>query len=457
MNYIKNRLKKRTMMGATPFLLATAIGVGTMPQIIVYADTTQTPTYRNYYIDNERQSSLYFVDGETFLPGAVTAKYLGLDYDDSVAGQLTIKKDGNEYVFKRFCNYYTKNGEKVYIKEIEQNGVKIPDGKTNMRNDNNHLFIPLSFFEKELGLKFNVDSSNNLYLGKEPNNATSDGSADTNPAKNSSSSNNYSTENSKLTIDQGWVAPTLKSTSEDDLKKDAQTLIKELEFVPNGTYDDGSTTSATFDAVGLNGGMVSANMTTVGPIETSSTASHFNAIIFNHYRNNSDKYFGKADKIDPQVLRFYYPNSWEWLDSKLKEVNNATSDNPIVERYTIDGRDTVIEAHGQIIVYMSRVGGSLSGRMLDVSSSGTIGSAYSFGHWVQSGNNWCYLDASGKAKTGWIQDKGNWYYLDPSTGVMRTGWIQDGGNWYYCWSNGQMASNTTVNGYTLNGSGVWVG
>lgn len=455
MNYIKNRLKKRTMMGATPFLLATAIGVGTMPQIIVYADTTEAPTYRNYYINNERQSSLYFVDGETFLPGAVTAKYFGLDYDDSVAGQLTIKKDGNEYVFKRFCNYYTKNGEKVYIKEIEQNGVKIPDGKTNMRNDNNHLFIPLSFFEKELGLKFNVDSSNNLYLGKEPNNATSDGSADTNPS--STINTTHSTENSKLSISQGWVAPTLKSTSVDDLKKDAQTLIKELEFVPNGTYDDGSTTSAKFDVKGLDGKMSSANVTVVGPLETSDTASHFTSICFNDYRNSGDDYFGKADKIDIQVLKFYYPNSWEWIDSKLKSIGKASISNPIVERYTIDGRDTVIQSNGQINIFMSKVGGSLSGRMLDVSSSGTIGSSYSTGSWTQSGNDWYYKDSSGTVKKGWIQDKGNWYYLDPSTGVMKTGWIQDGGNWYYCWSNGQMASNTTVNGYTLNGSGVWVG
>lgn len=426
MRRTKNKLHKGAFIGTTTFLLTTVVGVGTMPQITVHADTTQTPTYRNYYIDNERQSSLYFVDRETFLPGAVTAKYFGLDYDDSVAGQLTIKKDGNEYVFKRFCNYYTKNGEKVYIKEIEQNGVKIPDGKTNMRNDNNHLFIPLSFFEKELGLKFNVDSSNNLYLGKEPNNATSDGSADTNPAGTINAT--HSTANSKLSIEEGWVAPTLKSTSVDDLQKDAKTLEDELEFVPNGS------TSAVFDVRGLDGKMLSANTTSVGPLAFRDNASHYNAIIFNHYRNNSDKYFGKADKIDPQVLKFYYPNSWEWLDSEIQSLGKDGSQK--VERYTIDGRDTEIEVNGQVVIYMSKVGGSLSGKMLDVSSSGTIGSAYSFGHWVQSGNNWCYLDASGKAKTGWIQDKGNWYY---------------------CWSNGQMASNTTVNGYTLNGSGVWVG
>lgn len=456
MNYIK----KGTMMGVTTFLLATAIGVGTIPQVTAYADETQTQKYRNYYINNELQTELYFIDGETFVPGVATAKAFGLKVDDSVAGTIKITNNGNEYVFKRFTNYYLKNGDKVYIKEIEQNGVKVPDSKTVTKNNNGCLYIPVSFFENELGLKFGVDASNNLYVGDVPNNGSSDGSKDTKKNENGvpySKSNNSSTANSKLGIDEGWVAPTLKSTSTDDLKKDAQTLIKELEFVPNGTYDDGSTTSAVFDAVGLNGGMLSANVTGIGPIETSSTASHFNAIIFNSYRNSTDKYLGKADKIDPQVLKFYYPTSWEWLDSELQRIGKASISNTIVERYTIDGRDTVIQANGRMVVYMSKVGGSLQGKMLSVSSSGTIGSAtaISNGSWTQSGGSWYFKDNSGNTQKGWIQDKGSWYYLDPSTGAMRTGWIQDGGKWYYCWSNGQMASNTTVGGYKLGSNGAW--
>lgn len=462
MKCAKNRLKKGTIMGATTFLLATAIGVGTMPQITAYADEIQTPKYRNYYINNVQQTELYFIDGETFVPGTETAKAFDLKYDDSVPGTIKITNNGNEYIFKRFANYYTKNGEKVYIKEIEQNGVKVPDSKTVTKNNNDNLYIPVSFFKNELGLKFGVDSSNNLYVGTVPNNGSSNGSNDTqasnmNPYK--SLNTHYSTENSKKTIDQGWVAPVLKSTSVDDLKKDAQTLIKELEFVPNGTYDDGSTTSAVFDAVGLDGGMLSANVTGIGPVETSSTASHFNAIIFNNYRNSTDKYLGKADKIDPQVLKFYYPTSWEWLDSELQRIGKASISNTIVERYTIDGRDTVIQANGRMVVYMSKVGESLKGEMLTVSSSGTIGSAtaISNGSWTQSNGVYYFKDNSGNIQKGWVQDKGNWYYLDPTSGAMRTGWIQDGGKWYYCWSNGQMASNTTVGGYKLGSNGAWVG
>ncbi len=454
-------IKNGTMVGATAFLLATAIGVGTMPQIVVYADATQTPTYRNYYINNEQQTELYFIDGETFVPGVATAKAFCLKYDDSVDGTIKITNNGNEYTFKRFTNYYLKNGDKVYIKEIEQNGVKVPDSKTVTKNNNGNLYIPVSFFENELGLKFGVDSSNNLYVGSTPTTGSSDGSKDTKTDNNgipSSNSNHYSTENAKKSINQGWVSPILNSTSVDDVKKDAQTLIKELEFVPNGTYSDGSTTSAKFDVLGVDGKMSSANVTVVGPYATSDTASHFSAICFNNYRNSTDEYYGKADKIDPQVLRFYFPTSWEWIDSELQRIGKPSISNTIVERYTIDGRDVVIEAHGQIVIYMSRIGGSLSGRMLDVSSSGTIGSttAISSGSWTQSNGVYYFKDNSGNIQKGWVKDAGNWYYLDPSTGAMKTGWIQDGGNWYYCWSNGQMAVNTTVGGYRLGSNGAWV-
>lgn len=203
----------------------------------------------------------------------------------------------------------------------------------------------------------------------------------------------YSTENSKKPMEEGWVAPTLKSTSVDDLKKDAQTLINELEFIPNGTNIDGSTTSAKFDVMGSDGIMYNGITTSVGPIATGPDASHFNSILFDLYNTTPEEYskmspkmadyspyYGKTSKIDTQVLKFYYPNSWEWLNTRLLYLrDNASSSNIITERYTIDGRDTVINGNGQIVVYMSKVGGSLKGQMLTVPYKGTIGKAYSFG------------------------------------------------------------------------------
>lgn len=56
--------------------------------------------------------------------------------------------------------------------------------------------------------------------------------------------------------------------------------------------------------------------------------------------------------------------------------------------------------------------------------------------------------------TGWYKSSNCWrFYKD---GVMQTGWIYDNGNWYYCYSNGQMASNTTIDGYKLNSNGSWI-
>lgn len=56
-------------------------------------------------------------------------------------------------------------------------------------------------------------------------------------------------------------------------------------------------------------------------------------------------------------------------------------------------------------------------------------------------------------QTGWVQNDGYWFYLNK--GTKQTGWIYDSGNWYYCWSNGQMATDTTIGGYYVNSSGAW--
>ena len=62
-------------------------------------------------------------------------------------------------------------------------------------------------------------------------------------------------------------------------------------------------------------------------------------------------------------------------------------------------------------------------------------------------------------RTGWLKKEGSWYYL-ASSGKMVTGWTQIDGKWYYFSkesnSLGQMAANTTVDGYKVNADGVWV-
>lgn len=69
-------------------------------------------------------------------------------------------------------------------------------------------------------------------------------------------------------------------------------------------------------------------------------------------------------------------------------------------------------------------------------------------------------DGRAVMKTGWQKLHGDWYYFNPNSdgykGIMKRGWIYDGANWYYLYYDGQMAHNTTVNGYYVNASGAWV-
>ena len=55
----------------------------------------------------------------------------------------------------------------------------------------------------------------------------------------------------------------------------------------------------------------------------------------------------------------------------------------------------------------------------------------------------------------WRLLDGKWYYFDES-GLYRKGWIEDKGLWYYLDANGEMVTNTTVDGYNINADGVLV-
>ncbi|WP_205694173.1 InlB B-repeat-containing protein [Clostridium sp. JN-9] len=77
--------------------------------------------------------------------------------------------------------------------------------------------------------------------------------------------------------------------------------------------------------------------------------------------------------------------------------------------------------------------------------------------WKQDASkSWYYLGSDGSmAANKWILDNGKWYYLK-TNGAMATGWISYGGGWYYLYSSGEMAKSTTIDGYKLNASGMWI-
>ncbi len=77
--------------------------------------------------------------------------------------------------------------------------------------------------------------------------------------------------------------------------------------------------------------------------------------------------------------------------------------------------------------------------------------------WQKVNNKWYFFLGSGQMHTGWLQSGGKWYYLNAS-GVMQTGWLKlswnGGSDYFYFGTSGELAVNTTVDGYTVDSNGV---
>ena len=74
--------------------------------------------------------------------------------------------------------------------------------------------------------------------------------------------------------------------------------------------------------------------------------------------------------------------------------------------------------------------------------------------WMQDhSGSWQYMK-DGKAVTGWLYDDKKWYWLDNNGWMFANGWKQIGGKWYYFYSDGSMAVNTTIDGYTIGPDGA---
>ena len=77
--------------------------------------------------------------------------------------------------------------------------------------------------------------------------------------------------------------------------------------------------------------------------------------------------------------------------------------------------------------------------------------------WVFVDGEWHFLAANGAMQTGWINDNGTWYYAE-GNGTMVRGWkeIQYKGKveWFFFNENGSMASDTVVDGWSIDSNGV---
>lgn len=88
--------------------------------------------------------------------------------------------------------------------------------------------------------------------------------------------------------------------------------------------------------------------------------------------------------------------------------------------------------------------------------------------WKQIGGYWYYFSPkSGKLQTGWENINGKWYYfmhgLNGKGKMLTNGWVNDVViqkgqknqiKYYYLYSDGTMASNTTIDGHYLDASGA---
>ena len=82
--------------------------------------------------------------------------------------------------------------------------------------------------------------------------------------------------------------------------------------------------------------------------------------------------------------------------------------------------------------------------------------SYLDGNWYNNNGSWYFNKNTNTHVTGWNLINNNWYCFGRD-GRMETGWIYYNGKWYYCYpTNGNMATNTIVNGYRIDSNGAWI-
>lgn len=76
--------------------------------------------------------------------------------------------------------------------------------------------------------------------------------------------------------------------------------------------------------------------------------------------------------------------------------------------------------------------------------------------WLKDGSKWYYLKSSGEMQTGWLKDKGIWYYLESSGAMKVSQWFQVSGKHYYVNASGELAVDTTIDGFQVDSNGARV-
>ena len=119
--------------------------------------------------------------------------------------------------------------------------------------------------------------------------------------------------------------------------------------------------------------------------------------------------------------------------------------------YQADGRWYCINDYGAGVVKCWRL---RDGKYRYLKADGSMAA----NEWVQDYGYWYYCKSDGtRYESSWAQIGGKWYWFGGSGKMMADGWLTlADGNTYYFYADGHMASNTTIDGHRVNGSGVRV-
>ena len=74
--------------------------------------------------------------------------------------------------------------------------------------------------------------------------------------------------------------------------------------------------------------------------------------------------------------------------------------------------------------------------------------------WMQDHSGFWQYMKDGKAITSWLYDDKKWYWLDQNGKMFAGGFKMIDSKWYYFYSDGMMAANTIIDGYTIGPDGA---
>ncbi|MBT9777156.1 hypothetical protein GPL15_11645 [Clostridium sp. MCC353] len=166
---------------------------------------------------------------------------------------------------------------------------------------------------------------------------------------------------------------------------------------------------------------------------------------FNDYMQDGYQYYFEVRAVARNSEQSYVEDG-PWVTSKTVELSNR-GDTAGRWRNYADGNKYQME-DGTMAVSGWKL---ISGTWYHFDDYG-----YAITGWLEDNGSRYFLDEEGRMAKGWTEIGGFWYYFQKD-GAMASGWIQpEPGKWYYMQENGVMAFDTTVDGYRLDSSGMWI-